>query len=177
MKQQIYNYHGLEIYHLHKPTLKHSYITIKHNGSIYVKTPFSSPSFVKDLITKKLAWIQKAQKKVTQLQPIGTQQYHTRHEISLRVAYFAQQMDLNYSELKFRKMKRRWGSCRSNGVITLNTYLLYIEQELVDYVIVHELAHLVHMNHSKRFYQLLCEYIPDAKDREQRLHKYLLSNS
>jgi predicted metal-dependent hydrolase len=81
-----------------------------------------------------------------------------------KVEYFANKMGLEYSSLKFRKMKRRWGSCSSNGVITLNTYLYNTPTEQIDYVVVHELAHLVHMNHSKKFHNLVASHIPQACD-------------
>jgi predicted metal-dependent hydrolase len=89
--------------------------------------------------------------------------------LSQRVQYFSNIMNLNYSELKFRKMKSRWGSCSSKKVITLNTQLIKIKKELIDYVIVHELAHLVHMNHSKQFHNLVEFYIHNSKQRRQEL--------
>lgn len=80
-----------------------------------------------------------------------------------RVEYFANKMDLKYSTIKFRKMKSRWGSCSSARVITLNSELVKVKKELIDYVIVHELAHLVHMNHSKDFHLLVENYLPSSK--------------
>jgi len=86
-----------------------------------------------------------------------------------RVEYFSNIMNLKYNEIKFRKMKSSWGSCSSLGVITLNTHLLKVSKELIDYVIVHELAHLTHMNHSKKFHSLVEIHIPDAKSLNQKL--------
>jgi len=80
-----------------------------------------------------------------------------------RVNYFATIMLLKFSDLKFRKMKARWGSCNSNRVITLNSELIKIKKELIDYVIVHELAHLTHMNHSSKFHALVDSYLPQSK--------------
>jgi len=80
-----------------------------------------------------------------------------------RVEYFANKMDLKFSTIKFRKMKSRWGSCSSERVITLNSELIKVKKELIDYVIVHELAHLVHMNHSKIFHSLVENYLPSSK--------------
>lgn len=79
------------------------------------------------------------------------------------VAKYAEMMKLEYKELKFRKMSRRWGSCSTTKVITFNTKLLQVREELITYVVVHELAHLVHMNHSKEFHQLVQRYLPNAK--------------
>jgi len=80
-----------------------------------------------------------------------------------RVQYFATKMNLKFSTIKFRKMKSRWGSCSSERVITLNSELIKVKKELIDYVIVHELAHLVHMNHSKNFHSLVENYLPSSK--------------
>ncbi len=87
-----------------------------------------------------------------------------------RLYFHAQIMGLEYQQVKFRKMKSRWGSCSANRVITLNTQLIKIKKELIDYVLVHELAHLVHMNHSKEFHALVQSYLPEAKSLRKELH-------
>ncbi len=63
-----------------------------------------------------------------------------------------------------RKMKRRWGTCHSSGAIWFNRELIKKEQELIDYVIIHELCHLVHPNHGKEYYALLGRIIPDFRE-------------
>lgn len=68
-----------------------------------------------------------------------------------------------------RKMKRRWGTCHSNGAIWFNRELIKRAPELIDYVIIHELCHLVHHNHSKDYYALLGSIIPDYKELRKRL--------
>ena len=90
--------------------------------------------------------------------------------ITQRVVYFAQKMQLHYNDIKYRKMKRRWGSCNSKGVLTFNTQLIKVKKELIDYVVVHELAHLIHMNHSKQFHALVAFYLPDAYHLRKELH-------
>lgn len=100
---------------------------------------------------------------------------YARSYLTQRVEHYSNIMNLKYSELRFKKMKSRWGSCNSLGVITLNTNLLKLDKEQIDYVVVHELAHLVHMNHSKKFHALVDRYFSDSlrvkKDiRERRLY-------
>jgi predicted metal-dependent hydrolase len=73
--------------------------------------------------------------------------------------------------LRIRKMKRRWGSCSRKGVITLNPDLLAAPKACIRYVIIHELCHLVEMNHSKRFYKLLTVLLPDWKKQKERLNQ------
>lgn len=87
----------------------------------------------------------------------------SKEYLPLRVEYYANIMNLSWSELKYRKMKSRWGSCSSKGVLTFNTKLMKVKKEFIDYVVVHELAHLVHMNHSKEFHSLVDRYIPNSK--------------
>ena len=81
--------------------------------------------------------------------------HYSSEYLTPRVEYFAHKMNLKFNTLKFRKMRSRWGSCSSKRVITLNSELIKVKKELIDYVIVHELAHLVHMNHSKDFHSWL----------------------
>lgn len=72
--------------------------------------------------------------------------------------------------LRFYRMKRRWGSCSSKGVITLNTELIKKAPELIDYVILHELCHLKVPAHNKAFYALLESVLPDWKQRRRALN-------
>lgn len=69
-----------------------------------------------------------------------------------------------YPKLKIRKMKTRWGVCnRKNLTITLNSELIKFNKEIIDYVIIHELAHFVHFNHSMDFWNLVSKYCPNYK--------------
>ena len=89
--------------------------------------------------------------------------HSSREYLTPRIEYFAKKMDLKFGDLKFRKMRSRWGSCSNTRTITLNCELMKVNKELIDYVIVHELAHLVHMNHSKSFHSLVENYLPSSK--------------
>ncbi len=76
------------------------------------------------------------------------------HErLAPRVAAIAQAMGVNYSRISVRRQRSRWGSCSARGTISLNCCLLFQRPEVVDYLIVHELTHVKHMNHSERFWQ------------------------
>ncbi|WP_457746273.1 M48 family metallopeptidase [Sulfurimonas sp.] len=91
-----------------------------------------------------------------------------------RVEHFSSVMQLKYSEIKYRKMKSRWGSCSSKGVITLNCELVKLDKKLIDYVVVHELSHLVHMNHSKQFHMLVDSYLEGSKELRKQLKEIRL---
>jgi predicted metal-dependent hydrolase len=73
--------------------------------------------------------------------------------------------------LRIRTMKTRWGSCSSKGSITLNLKLMQVEVDCIDYLIAHELCHLIEMNHSKRFYALMDQMLPDWRERKERLNR------
>lgn len=97
--------------------------------------------------------------------------YKKEAEISIpsRVFHYARKMDLHPTEIRFRRMKSRWGSCDSKGVVTFNTLMMQLSYEQIDYIIVHELAHLHHMNHSKEFHALVRRYLSDEKARRKEL--------
>lgn len=94
-----------------------------------------------------------------------------------RVNHWKGLMGLEFDVLRFRCAKRRWGSCNSKGVITLNPYMMKLDYEMMDYIIVHELAHLEHLNHSKKFYALVQEYIPKYGDIQRRINDLSLKIS
>jgi predicted metal-dependent hydrolase len=79
------------------------------------------------------------------------------------------------SGLRFRKMRRRWGSCSSNGVITLNTRLMLLPEHLIDHVIIHELSHLRHLDHSSAFYEEMQRHQPGYRKLQDELRTIRLS--
>ena len=89
-----------------------------------------------------------------------------------RVQYFANLMHLDYKSLGFMNNKTRWGSCTKDGVIRLNLRLIALPHRVIDYVIVHELAHLVEFNHSQKFYELVSLIMPDYKQQKKILQSY-----
>ncbi len=83
-----------------------------------------------------------------------------------RVEYFAKKMLLRPAALSFRAQKTRWGSCSSTGHISLNYKMMIAPEAVVDYVVIHELAHLQHANHSRNFWKLVEAH--DARFDEHR---------
>lgn len=73
--------------------------------------------------------------------------------------------------LSIRKMKTRWGSCNAKNKIILNLHLIKTPIRCIDYVIMHELCHLIYRNHEKRFYALLSKLMPDWRERKELLER------
>lgn len=80
-----------------------------------------------------------------------------------RLAHWAEQMGITYKSLTLREQVSRWGSCSSTGSINLNWRLVHAPLDVIDYVLIHELAHRVHMDHSQRFWNLVERYDPEHK--------------
>ena len=81
------------------------------------------------------------------------------------------QVDIPQPELAIKRLEARWGSCTEDGVVSLNLKLMQVPKPYIDYVIVHELCHLVEHNHSRRFYLLLDRMMPDWRERRRRLNE------
>jgi predicted metal-dependent hydrolase len=83
-------------------------------------------------------------------------------------------LDVKVHQITFRRMKSRWGSCRSNGNVNFNYYLKYLPVNLIEYIVVHELSHLIEMRHNKRFWNIISREFPDYKELEDELYIYWL---
>lgn len=91
-----------------------------------------------------------------------------------RVEYYSRIMGVTPTSVKITSAKKRFGSCSGKGGICFSYLLMLYPQEAIDYVVVHELAHIKHHNHSREFYDFVKEFLPDYKVREKILKKELL---
>jgi len=82
------------------------------------------------------------------------------HELAQRLRPLAAELGIDYSRLTVRRQRTRWGSCSTRGTISLNVCLLFQRPEVVRYLMIHELCHRRHMNHSKRFWSLVASFEP-----------------
>jgi predicted metal-dependent hydrolase len=80
-------------------------------------------------------------------------------------------LHLPFPEMRIRRMRSRWGSCSSKGVITLNLELMRMPLDCIDYVVIHELCHLLEFHHGPAFYALQERFMPDWQERKTRLQK------
>ena len=93
-------------------------------------------------------------------------------EIPPRVRYYAQKMGVTYGRITIRCQKTRWGSCSGKGNLNFNCLLMLCPQDVIDSVVVHELAHRKEMNHSARFYSEVYKVYPEY----DRCHAWLKEN-
>ena len=89
-----------------------------------------------------------------------------------RLTHFAPHYKVTYARVTIKDMRSRWGSCSRKGNLNFNYRLLFLPPELVDYVVVHELCHLREMNHSRAFWWLVAETIPDFVVRKHALRSH-----
>ncbi len=89
-----------------------------------------------------------------------------------RIALYAQKLCVPYPQFRLSRAKTRWGSCNSRGVIHLNWRLVQMPLHLVDYVVAHELSHLLEMNHSPAFWQQVKSIYPDYLVARKELKQY-----
>ena len=92
-----------------------------------------------------------------------------------RLLFWAQAMGVHYAQWGLSRAQTRWGSCTASGVVRLNWRLIQLAPELIDYVVVHELAHLRHMNHSPQFWEEVRRAMPDFASRRVALKQVRLA--
>jgi predicted metal-dependent hydrolase len=93
-----------------------------------------------------------------------------------RLNHFAPLMGVQWQRLSLSNAGSRWGSARVDGAIRLNWRLIHLKPEAIDYVVVHELAHLREMNHSPAFWKVVADILPDHLERRKALQKENLAN-
>ena len=94
-----------------------------------------------------------------------------RSFLAERLSMWAARMGLHYSDFKLSSARSRWGSCTSSGAIRLNWRLMQAPLPVLDYVVIHELCHLVELNHSPRFWALVASVCPDWKEKRDWLKR------
>ena len=134
-------------YQIKYSKIKNIYIQIK-NGQVIIKAPKRvSKKEIEKLIEQKAEWIQKSLEKEKQKQ--SKQALYTKDE---------------FNKITIKEIKYAWGSCSSKKNITINLELIKYSEKAIRYVILHELCHIKHMNHSKEFWKLIEKYMPEYKE-------------
>lgn len=92
--------------------------------------------------------------------------------LKMRLKQLARRHCFSYKTLRIKRLRSRWGSCSSDKVITLNYFLVQLPWELIDYVIIHELVHTRHLDHSAAFWKSFEDALPEVKSLRQEIKKY-----
>ncbi len=163
---------------------RHLRLSIGRGGILTVSAPRRmSRRFIEQCIIDKSSWIfdkLKYFENIGRRSESGSQSDYlahreqTRQLVVARIAHFNSHYNFTIGKIAIRNQQTRWGSCSKKGNLNFNYRLALISPELADYVIVHELCHLREFNHSKRFWDLVAQTIPDyASCRRQLKHEGL----
>lgn len=176
-------------YELIRSSRKTLAIQISADGSVTVRAPMRCrKADVEAFVREKSGWIVRTQEelgrrvrereeKKEQL-PKWSREDYERHQrlavqvLGQRTAYYAQKMGIIYGKITIRDQKTRWGSCSAKGTLSFNWRLMLAPPAILDYVVVHELCHLTHMDHSAAFWQAVESVYPDYRSARQWLKEH-----
>lgn len=155
-------------------------ITVKE-GRVIVRAPRGvSKTRIDSFVNKNRAWIEKRiETTKNQHDPIASMtdaqikqlRELARTYLTTKTEEYSGIMGLKFGRITITGAKTRFGSCSSKGNISYSYRLMLYPEAVIDYVVVHELAHLVEMNHSRRFYAIVEKVLPDYKERVKLLKK------
>lgn len=154
------------------------------NG-ITVRAPKGMPRYEIDaFVNKKKHWIEKHLAKMQErknalenLEPFTTDEIRNLADQALKVIpekvkKYASLLGIDYGKITIRNQRTRWGSCSAKGNLNFNCLLMLFPEEVMDYVVVHELCHRIHMNHSAEFYAEVSRVFPEYR----KCQKWLKEN-
>ena len=161
-------------------------LEVRADGRVILRAPKGlSNQAVMDFVKERQAWIvqkwfeterirrQKAEQPPRDYEqnPALEVQYRkeARRRITERAAYFAEKMGVDYGRIAIKAAKTRWGSCSAQGNLNFHWKLILMPPAILDYVVVHELAHRIEMNHSPRFWAQVERILPDYRERRRWL--------
>ena len=157
-------------------------LQLQPDGSLQVRCPRQiSQLAARQFVSRHTDWVQRQAARLQDPQtiiltlPDPARQARLRAQTSQRLADFMTGWDgprpVRWS---IRRQRTRWGSCSSRGTISVNLHCAQLPQSLFEYIVVHELCHLTHLNHSPAFWSLVALRLPDYRQRQQELARYRL---
>lgn len=151
-------------------------VEISREGKVTVRAPLAmAQEEIDAFVASREDWIEKHLRALPPPRPEPTPEETealrraAKSELPARVDYYAAIMGLKPTSVKITSAKRRFGSCSSRNGLCFSLYLMQYPSEAIDYVVVHELAHIRHKNHSAAFHALVARYLPDHKARRALL--------
>lgn len=159
-------------------------LEIKPDGRLVVKAPLvMSTKRIHEFIDSRQDWIEKTRAKVLKKnagienveklssKELSALKRKARELIEPLLEDYSEIMGVSYGQVAIRAQKTRWGSCSGKKNLNFNCLLALCPEAVIRYVVVHELCHLRHMNHSKAFWEEVEEYMPDYKTHRAWLRK------
>ncbi|HWQ77625.1 MAG TPA: SprT family zinc-dependent metalloprotease [Anaerovoracaceae bacterium] len=157
---------------------------VRRDGRLEVRAPLrTSRAYIDEFVLKKRDWIENTRNRLAERQDARKTIRLTKEEeavykkqakayLQQKCRHFSGIMGLRPGEIKVNGAKSRWGSCNRKGSINFTYRLLLAPEELTDYVVVHELAHLKEMNHSAKFWSIVEQTMPDYRARRKKLREF-----
>lgn len=150
-------------------------ISVTLREELLVKAPFTMPEReIERFLNQKRYWIYKQMKRIQDMNQnrIDRSEDEIRHlkqqardVLTKRTEYYKVLLGVEYARIRIGDQKTLWGSCSSRKTLSYNWRLVLMPREIQDYVVVHELCHLIEMNHSKAFWDKVGEALPDYQKR------------
>ena len=170
-------YEGKDIpYTLQRSRIKNLYIYIR-NGKVIVKAPMRlSDKYIEEFLNKKSKWIYENLEKSKEKANKEKEEKIEKKDVE-RLQKIVKENIYKYSKIlgkspkkvRIRDLKYAWGSCSSNQNISINLKLANKDEKAIEYVVLHEMCHLIHMNHSKSFWNLVEKNMPQYKEYKKLL--------
>ncbi len=166
------------VYRLIRSNRRSLAIEIRSADEVTVRAPFFMPVFVIErFVEERTDWIRKAQRNYAEKPPVPELSKAELEElrkkakayIPPRLDYYARIMGVRPTAVRYTSAKTRWGSCSPKNSVSFSVRLMTKPAEAIDYVIVHELAHIREHNHSPRFWAVVASVLPDYRDRKKLL--------
>ena len=162
------------------PRARHLRITLHPDKTVRVTIPrLGSKIEAEKFLQSKSHWLKKHLQKIdkyNQLQELPAADIDIKkaqEDLFDRLDRFAEKYNLSYRKVSFRRQRTKWGSCSGKNNISLNVNMVFLPAELQDYILLHELCHIPHKNHSQRFWGQLDQYVQGkAKMLSKQLKKY-----
>lgn len=183
VSQKLENIEGIDFKFRKNPLSRYVKITLQGENKVLVSLPKRAPfSYARDFAIKNIDEIKAAiEKNKNKNYFFDGVEYPSREDLIFAVRKKAKQVlpkklcevankyGYKYNKLSLKLMKTRWGSCSYRNNINLNISLVTLEDELIEYVLLHELVHTVEKNHSSSFWARLLMHMPDARYRQKIL--------
>lgn len=153
------------------------------DGSIIVTTPVGVQQFIiHDFILEKRQWIyeklrffRSVNRKVARTFSQDDYMLYRKQALEFviqRVEHFMKIYGHTYNEINIKNQKKRWGSCSKKGNLNFNYKIIFLPEAVRDYIVVHEICHLMEFNHSKKFWHLVEKALPEYTDIKKQLQSF-----